>query len=172
MMKPSRPKHYAAPNEMVILVLDRTGVERCDIEGTLQTLQGMAASAGTARAYANRIHLTFSGYDTDPREVCDIPAIRTFVRALTGEFPYWNHFLNLTDDTYILVFRCLMNGTVPLEPQGDGESKAEFDMNEMKRVMFFLFDGTNELYERLGLSEEENVALTDKVVEYIQAHVA
>ena len=54
----------------------------------------------------------FSGYDDDPRETAEIPEIRAWFSELTGEFPYWLHFIEKEGDTMFHVLRLLCAGHV------------------------------------------------------------
>jgi hypothetical protein len=40
------------------------------------------------------VRLSISGYGSDPRELCQIPEVRAFVKRMDQEFPYWFYFVD------------------------------------------------------------------------------
>lgn len=148
-------------------MLSRDKVEALDIDAPLRALQAMAATAATAREFAGRVHVAFDGYNDDPREVYEVPAVRSFVMKLTEQFPHWFHFMNKVDDSLLVILKCLT------QPQpvviSDGRVATSVDVDEFNRVALGLFTRMNALYADLGLTERENAATTNQVAEYFRA---
>lgn len=167
MNRPRPPQFHAAPDEPVYFLLSRDKVEALDIEAPLGALRTMAATADTARAFAGRVHIVFDGYNDDPREVYQVPAVRSFVMKLTEQFPHWFHFMNKVDDSLLVILKCLT------KPQpvviSDGRVATSVDIDEFNRVALGLFTRMNALYADLGLTERENAETTDQVAEYFRA---
>jgi len=76
------------------VVVDRGDVEAGNIQPTLNVLCRLLADAATVREYRQRVDVSFHGYDTDARELFEIPEVRRFVAALDDAFPYWLYFLS------------------------------------------------------------------------------
>ena len=53
------------------------------------------------------IQLSFSGYDTDTRELWDIPEVRRFVQSLDQDFPFWFYVADLQSDFLKVLAFCL-----------------------------------------------------------------
>lgn len=64
----------------------------------------------------NAICITFEGFDEDPRDIYDIPKIRTWFYQLYEKKPYLFYFLSNFDGFYLLnMYRTLL----PLKSKGD-----------------------------------------------------
>jgi hypothetical protein len=50
--------------------------------------------------------LVVDGYNYDPRELVDIPEVRTLLRSLEASWPHWAFFFNQVDDSIKLLVRC------------------------------------------------------------------
>src|SRR5438093_866310 len=61
-----------------------------------------------------RLALAFHGYDTDSRELWQVPEVRVFVRALDEAFPYWFYLLDLSSDCLKMIAFCLCRVTTPM----------------------------------------------------------
>jgi hypothetical protein len=77
----------------VAIVVARADVERCNIAATLEALRQLTRSPETIRSRRGRVDIAFHGYDSDRRELFEIPEVRSFVAALDAAFPYWLFFL-------------------------------------------------------------------------------
>lgn len=153
----------------IVLLLSREHVERCEIGPPLQALSTMSGTPQTTREYAGRVQLVFDGYENDPRELYSIAEVRAFVQALTKEFPYWLHFCSKSDDSLLILIRCL------LPPPGvgvvrvvDGVAMSTVDTAAWNQSTLQLFGFMNGLYTQHGLSAEENSAMTQQVLQYVR----
>jgi hypothetical protein len=155
----------AAPDP-VIFHLDRANIEEVDIEPPLRALWAMALTPMTTREYAGRVQLVFTGYEQDRRELYSIPQVRTFIAALNEQFPYWFHFSSKVDDSLFVVLMCLL----PLAPVivHDGKAVAPIDTAAWNALTADLFGFMNGLYDKHGLTPEENSTTTQQVLEYVR----
>jgi hypothetical protein len=78
----------------IVWVVERAEVQRNDTGRTTAFLKRLISESDLALAHEERIDLTFSGYDDDPRELFEIEEVRTFVRTLDDSFPFWFFFLS------------------------------------------------------------------------------
>jgi hypothetical protein len=78
----------------VVWIVERDEVEREDISRTQEFLRQLVSDPDVARANEENIDLAFSGYDDDPRELCEIPKVRSFIQGLDKDFPYWLFFMS------------------------------------------------------------------------------
>lgn len=61
-------------------------------------LMALTDSQENCMSAMQRLTLVFEGYHDDPREVHQIPEIKSFFRAVTDQWPYWMHFLQPDPD--------------------------------------------------------------------------
>jgi len=89
------PKARLSPakDELVVVEFARRHIESGDVGEILKALSPMSATRENAQLLEGRVTFYFSGWDEVPRETSAIPEIRAWFSKLTGEFPYWLHFL-------------------------------------------------------------------------------
>lgn len=154
------------PNEYNLLMIERQLVESMNIESPLQALKLMAVDAASAREFANRLGISFEGYE-DAGEVYLDPRVQEYMRALTNRFPYWLHFACKDDDTLFVVFNCLAPPEM-LDGGASGKVRLTIDGKAWNKILGELFEGMNELHDRLGLTAAENTVITRLVGAWTQ----
>lgn len=107
--------------EPVVLLISRREVEQADLASVLSRLRVFLATREDAWRYRGQMTLVVDGYNHDPRELVDIPEVRTLLRRLEVEWPYWAFFFNQVDDSIKLLLSCvagsryLGNGAVEMD---------------------------------------------------------
>lgn len=140
----------------VIFVISRQQIEASDVESSLKFLQLLVPTKNPAHAWAykGRLSLTISGYNTDPRELFEIPEVCRYIRSVDEHWPFWLFFLNQVDESIKVVASCLASslevvpGAVHIDPAG------------LERFMERAFSAVNYLFENYGFPESENEALS------------
>ena len=84
----------------------RAWVEAGDLAPALGALQRLLVNSDAVLAFRGRLHLFVDGYDEDERELWAIPEVRTYIRALDAQFPYWLWFMDPHDPTVFLFVAC------------------------------------------------------------------
>jgi hypothetical protein len=158
---------YLAPKNEAIILLDRPAVERKDIASALKVLSAFSANAELARKHANALTIVIEGYEADPRQLYDIKPVRDFVQQLTLEWPYWLHFINKADHTLLVIMKCLME--ITRTSRDGGIVTSTLAEGEFSRIIGDLFGGMNYLYQELGLTSEENSAMTQEIKRYLDS---
>lgn len=117
--------------------------------------------------YENKIVLSIDGYDDDPRELYEIAEIRDYFSILDKLFPYWFYFLNKEVNSTSSSLRLIMLLSIPVKIiQASTEKKdIEFDVEKFIEFMNIHFHYLNELTDKLGLSLEENMRISNEVNE-------
>jgi hypothetical protein len=146
----------------VILLISRRQVEEQDVDSVLDSLKVFTASREDAWLYRGQMSLVVDGYNEDSRELTDIPEVRSLLKRLVSEWPYWGFFMNQVDDSIKILGSCycgvefLGRGSVVIDPSllPDFLNKA--------------FAGMNELFDKHGFPESEleamSVGLADLVM--------
>jgi hypothetical protein len=76
--------------DSIVLVASRDEVERIDLSRCLQVLDSLIESRERAMRFRDQMVFTVDGYNDDPRELFEIPEVRTFIRELDAR---WQNFL-------------------------------------------------------------------------------
>ena len=146
-------------SDPVVFVISRQQVEALDLDESIDFLHSLVPIAHPhhAWAYKGRLSLVIAGYETDPRELFEIPEVCRYLRALDEQWPFWLFFFNQVDDSIKLIALCLAS-SIEVVP-----GAAHIDPNGLRRFMERAFTAVNYLFESYGFPESENEALSMEV---------
>jgi hypothetical protein len=145
--------------DLVIIQAERRNVEEADIRPTLANLKRLL-NADNRRDYFERVEFCVDGYDSDPRELCEIPEIREWMDALDKEFPYWFLFLHRRGQSlgFVTFALCpyikMPGGGIFMDPLG------------LRSFMMSHFAALNRLVDQGVLSERDNLTISEHVADY------
>lgn len=149
---------------------DRTHVliprEAIEAEETLSVVQGlsvMVVSPTIALASRGRVVIAVEGYDTDSRELWEIPELRRYFQMLDADFPYWFAIADLSSHTLLLIAACLCRVTSAVH------GGIQLERHDMGRFFARGFGAMNHVWETHGWSNEENEARSDEILRYFAA---
>jgi hypothetical protein len=91
----------------VIIEVGRESILDGNLALTLDKLHVLTDSVEKVRLYQEKVFFTVAGYDTDPRELIEIPEVRAFFSKLVKEWPHWLWFLNRESGCLTLLFSLL-----------------------------------------------------------------
>lgn len=148
--------------EPVVLMISRRQVEQHDVASLVDELKPLLATREDVWLYRGQMSLTVDGYNHDPRELVDIPEVRSLLRAFEGEWPYWAFFFNQVDDSIKILGSCVCASAYP------GRGAVEIDANQLRGFLMRGFAGMNELFEKHGLPEHELEVMSRGVIEVIE----
>ncbi len=158
-----------AKDQFIVVEFQRDEVERGDLARAYDLLCGLTDTREAAEFGEGRLLFCFSGWDEDPREICDIPEIRAWFRRLTEVFPYWLHFAEKQGNTLPNALMLLCQGETEWSPHTGMVGWRFADLNELQAIVLRLFTAQNGFYERLGLSEEMNERISEEVAQLLQS---
>lgn len=148
--------------DQVNIIVSRAEVKNMDLLPALSTLRGLMATRERVIQFRDRVDIAFSGYDTDPREVFEIPEIRLFMRQLDEQFPFWFYFLNKRQGSSPVrtVAMCLCDSTrTPAGVNTDSVQLARFVMNHLGAM--------NHVFDAYGLDEADNEHMSEQIAELL-----
>jgi hypothetical protein len=93
--------------DLIAVFVSRDEFERLDLSGCLQVLDSLIESRERAMRFRDRVDFAVDGYNDDPRELFEIPEVRTFVRELDAKWPYWFFFLSKATGALAMIMFCL-----------------------------------------------------------------
>ena len=163
----STSRFSSAKDQQIFVVCDSAAIAAGDIAEVLSSLKSLSGDRSSAMSAEGAVTLVFNGYDDDPRELESIPEVRKWFAKLFEGWPYWSFFANRIDQTVPLVLTLLLTGeTVAGEP---GMVGWDFDLDELKPLLFKMFGYQNELIERLEIGEDVNERSSRDFLEAVQA---
>jgi len=148
--------------EPVVLLISRREVEQADLPSVLSRLKVFLATREDAWRYRGQMTLVVDGYNDDPRELVDIPEVRSLLRRLEVEWPYWAFFFNQVDDSIKLLLSCVAGSRYL------GRGAVEMDADLVAAAMARAFGGMNAVFERFNFPEDELELMSRGFVEVLQ----
>lgn len=148
--------------EPVVLLISRREVEQADLASVLSRLKVFLATREDAWRYRGQMTLVVDGYNHDPRELVDIPEVRSLLRRLEAEWPYWAFFFNQVDDSIKLLLSCVAGSRYL------GNGAVEMDADLVAAAMASAFGGMNSVFERFNFPEDELELMSRGFVEVLQ----
>ncbi len=149
-------------SEPVVLMISRREVEAADLASVLSRLKVFLATREDAWRYRGQMTLVVDGYNHDPRELVDIPEVRSLLRRLEAEWPYWAFFFNQVDDSIKLLLSCVAGSRYL------GRGAVEMDADLVAAAMARAFGGMNAVFERFNFPEDELELMSRGFVEVLQ----
>lgn len=161
---PQQPRLDLRPgvSEPVVLMISRREVEAGDLASVLSRLKVFLATREDAWLYRGQMTLVVDGDNNDPRELVDIPEVRTLLRGLESSWPQWAYFFNQVDDSIKLLLSCVAGSRFL------GRGAVEMDAEMMAAALGRAFGGMNMVFERFGFPEDELEKMSNGLVEVLQ----
>ena len=148
--------------EPLIVVVSRDEVLSEDIFPALGTLKKLIESPKIAQSNKENIYIAFHGYNNYPEELFEIPEVRNYVYKLDGQFPFWLYFLSKKHLGLQSLLMCF------LPPYLKEEAKQEIfpeSINDLLTNRWF--PALNHIGDFVGMSENENKAISERTIQYI-----
>ena len=147
--------------DFLLLDFDRSDIEAGNTSDVMQVLTQLL-ERDAATKFCEQLDAFSSGYESDPRELWEIPEVRAFVQKLDREFPYWCYFLSKLGDGLLWITYCLY----PLAATQD--ERKRFNAWAVRNYI----DGRGiphltAICRFVGCSDEEAVRLTKNAVDYL-----
>jgi hypothetical protein len=143
-------------------MISRREVEAGDLASVMSRLKVFLATREDAWLYRGQMTLVVDGYNNDPRELVDIPEVRTLLRGLESSWPQWAYFFNQVDDSIKLLLSCVAGS------QFLGRGAVEMDAELVAAALGRAFGGMNMVFERFGFPEDELEKMSNGLVEVLQ----
>ena len=146
--------------DFLTIIISRQEIETNDLSQTIGTLNRLLEDKETIEYFFERVEIGVGGYDNDPRELWDIPEVKLFIQKLDRQFPYWLYFLTKFGSGLKMIAFCCSN-LIKLS-----STKVWLEPASLEQFYNRHFAAMNELGDKIGMTEKENVELTEMVVGY------
>ena len=132
----------------------RQMVERGDWTALIKELSDCVATQEMARLTRGSMVVSFDGYDEDPRQVWDVPEVRSFVRQVCKAVPWWTHYpapqLGMTT-----VWTLSLREDAVSSSFATNKTFVKIDPAKTMASLKEALTATGELYRRLGWVDAE-----------------
>jgi len=149
-------------SEPVVLMISRREVEEGDLASVISRLKVFRATREDAWLYRGQMALVVDGFNDDPRELVDIPAVRDLLRRLEAAWPYWAFFFNQVDDSIKLLLSCGAGKHFL------GEGAVEMDPDLIGQVLGHGFGGMNVIFDEHRFPVPELEAKSKGIIEVLE----
>jgi hypothetical protein len=148
--------------EHLIISIPKNEIIQRDTLKTLNILNQLLADKEVTRFYQERVEISFDGYDDSTAEVWEIQPIRDFVKELDEEFPFWLFFMSKNGGGLFAILRCF------LLPSLKPEAEVKYNGPRLQKYLENRgFPAMNQICDYLELPEEDNIALTEGLMDYL-----
>lgn len=143
-------------------MVGRSAVEQRDVAPVLGQLRLLGATREDCWLYRGQLSIAFDGYEADPRELIEVPEVRSFVATVHAAWPYWAFFLNQLDHTINLWAACLCGDVFP------GGGQVQIDVQRLRELLIQGFAGMNELFMKHDFPEKDLFIQSEGLARMIQ----
>lgn len=148
------------PTDFLSILVSRQEIELQEFDKILAVLNGLIKDNEIIKKFYDRVDIGVDWYNDDKRELWEIPEVKQFFRILDNQWPYWFFFLTkLGSGLKMITFCCI-------ETTKKNETELWIDPPTMENFLYRHFIAMNEVCDRIGMSEDENKDLTNKVFSY------
>ena len=134
--------------KLVMLYITRELIVGGDTEPIADALRDMVSTREKATAFRQRVGVMVDGFNTDNRDLWQIPEANRFIRRLFVECPFVMLLAHPNASLLKLIMACWMFEDPPFE--------VDADRRQLKDFLDRAFHGLNEVSHDLALSEELN----------------
>lgn len=171
------PRHFLGhglppiPNDVaaIALLFSRDEVATHHIGRSTDDLLCLSDDARLSRQLAHGLFLAFEGYDSDPREIHEIPECRAYLQALHHQWPYWMHFLAPVPDQWAMLLLCLLPNNTPTGIPAAPPGTRAIDTAALRRLLKQMTLAMMHLHEHHATPENDAQRLFMASTEAISA---
>ena len=159
-------------NAMIFYQFSRELVERGDFTPFLKRFGREKLPEGKRLArMQGAISFLVEGYDNDPRELYEIPEVRTFYSRFFDQWPYWLFFCALHNEGLAMMVACRTSNLQSFKRPGEATVGLNLSVGDMVQFLSEAFPPMNMMFERAKLPDARIAEQTRAVFDYFQLPV-
>jgi len=167
-------KHWAF-NELlmsmgrILFAIDRKDIELCNTERISSFFERLTKNYSVCEKLQGKVDISVSGYETDSRELWQIPEVRYWFTQAEPKVKYWFYFLATEPPAagLQLLFACLCNVETSQIVDSQGRRRVDFDTASMAPLIEKNFVFLNELTDHMGMTMEQNKRICFEIAKII-----
>lgn len=148
--------------DFAVCSFSRREVESGLVGDAVDRLMELSDDDRIAKHLEGRLVLVFDGYDSDPRELYEIPDVVRFFRSVTDAWPLWFHFLERSGASLGVALRLLVDTQV-IELSCNG-CRSDMDRDALHSALVRMFEGLNGMHARLALPQAHTRRASDSIL--------
>ncbi len=153
--------------ELICIMVSHDEIQQCDVEPFAQLFERLQVSRELIISAQNKVDFLICGYDSDTRELYEIPEVRTWQRKALERVKYFAYFLELESHSQgmSILQACVSNF------RRKAANRIEFDPNEFIAFMNQQFDWLNKFTDQHDLGTPVNYEISMKLKEKLQTGI-
>jgi len=152
--------------DLIVVEFSKKEVLEGRVGTAVERLMLLSDTRENAEKFCGRVMFVFSGFDRDPREIYEIPAVVKYLKQMTDQWPFWYHFLEKQGES-VGILTLALSGAKVAARKGRATG-VTVDPERLRSTMLRLFDGMNIMYQALDLPETLNMRVSDEVTKSIE----
>lgn len=156
---------FARHADIAVVQVSRQEIEKGAVGDLVDRLMVFTDDSALATKFMGKMVLMFDGYNSDPREVTQIPELVAFFIKATEQWPYWLHFLEYD---YAHSIQVAINLYIEASPETQalgGVIMSSYDKQLALRRLDQLFSAMKVLHEQIGLPDHARTARMSEVTD-------
>jgi hypothetical protein len=154
--------------DFIHYAVERNDIVNGKIDSVLDFFRRIESSDSLSRKFQGRIHLSISGYDTDPRELWEIRDVCKWYKKVDSKIN-WFFFCNVAPPAYgfMAYLACLCDAKRAPYQKGVSSGALNVSLDNFKRasVLVSNWPKLNAMTDRLGMPVEENKKISFEVLD-------
>lgn len=157
----------AGQADVVVLKITRREIVAGRIGDVVDRLMVLSDRREHVQRLEGTMLLEIEGYDNDRREVCEIPEVVSFIRAVNRHWPYWLHFMERSS-AQVQMLLCLLTDVEKVHT-GPGRTPFRFkSIDAVQGETVRLCQAATELIETHGIGVEAMDRMSSDVLEILR----
>jgi hypothetical protein len=157
----------AGQADVLVLRISRREIVAGRIGDVVDRLMVLSDRREHVKRHEGTMLLEVEGYDSDPREVCEIPEVVGFVRSVNLHWPYWLYFMERSS-AQVQMLLCMLTDVERVQV-GQGRSAFRFkDMERVQAETVRMCQAATELIETHGIGVEAMDRMSGDVLEILR----
>lgn len=152
--------------DLVIYQISRSRIEAGDWHPLAEQFDAERLSEKQLRNLFGRAVWTLDGFDSDPAELYEIPAVRRFLAAWHRHRPHWLFFGSLDTDSLKVMYVCLLEKAVAVRDDPTGMCQVAYDPHELGPIVAADLELADTILERIGISPAKRLERMRAVTGY------
>jgi hypothetical protein len=157
--------------DFVLYAVDRHDVETGNVAPLADFVGRIVNNDNLCRRLQGHVELTIDGYNDDPRELWEISEVINWYAQADPVFRYWFYFLATQMGAHGLCsyWACMCSGKrARLKMSPSKKIKVELNKERLLSLLNENWLRLNEMTERLGLPESENMRISFEIMDALQ----
>ena len=161
------PPDIAPQSDHIVLQISQENIKDCNTSEYVTLLHGGTGTIQSFEVAFQRYVFLISGYDDDPRELYQIPAVVSFIKDLNSKLPFWLYFVNTADKRFFSWMIACLCQAMSLD-QDEETIYADFNADAYNDLIEYQFSNIVKLMSGLGMGE----SIQEKVLKALSANLA